>query len=147
MASLAFELREAFYTALSAINFEIDNTAILTGAGQAPGIYDRVPQERNPGSGSLYPCVVIGVRVSTESNTDDTLGQTVITRIHTHSRSGSSKEVEYMQDAIYDALQGATFILTGWDMLMIDREQSDITQVAEGRFHGVCEYRTLLTEQ
>jgi len=146
MASLAFELREAFYDVLRSIDFKIDTTAILTGAGQPPGIYDRVPQER-AGGGSLFPCVVIGVRVATESNTDDTLGQSVITRIHTHSRSGSSKEVEYMQDAIYEALRDVTFVLTDWDMLMIDREQSDITEIAEGRFQGTCEYRTLLTEQ
>ena len=147
MASLSYDWREAIYTALSAIAFDIDGTPIVTGSGAAPGIYDKIPQQSDPGSASLFPCVVIGVRVATESDTDDTFGQSIVTRIHTHSRIVSSREVEYMQDAIYDAIHRADLIVSGWDVLMIDREQSDVTPISEGRFQGVCEYRALLTKQ
>lgn len=128
-----FEIQKAIYTVLN-------GDAALTALG--PSIVDYGPADDD--ASTIYPFVAIGNIIVSEWDTDDTTGFDVLARIHTYSDSHSVKETKQIQGAIYDALHRQDISVTGYDDILIRREDSDVMRTSRGAFHGVCEYRGYL---
>lgn len=127
--SAEFEVQKALYTALSGLGFPV---------------YDSAPQVVD-GAGGMPYCEV-GAVVFAEYDTRDSTGFDFVARIHTRSRSAAMREVKDMQGAIYSALHLASPAIAGYTTILLRRETSDVTRAADGSFHGVCEYRGLITK-
>jgi hypothetical protein len=124
------------------IEFQRAINAALTGAGLR--VYDFAPQVADGGSPATFPYVEIGHIIAGQWDTNTESGFDTVCRIHTFSRSGSTAECRGIQAQIYTILHKATLTVTGFQSIFLDREMSDCTRQADGSFHGVCEYRTLL---
>jgi hypothetical protein len=114
----------------------------LTGIGLT--VYDVQPQMPDGGSAAAFPCVTVGTIVFAPFDVKESTGFDFIARIHTYSRSGSMKEAKDIQTAIYGLLHRGTITVEGYGLVDLMRETSDIMQMADGSFHGVCEYRGLI---
>ena len=93
-----------------------------------------------------YPYVSIGDAIFAEWDTDNTTGFDVLLRVHSYSDSSSAKECKQMQAAIYATLHRQGLTVSGYETLFMDRESSSILRTSLGAFHGVCEYRALLSK-
>ena len=114
----------------------------LTGAGLT--VYDHAPQATDGGAATAWPYVEVGAVIFTEWDTCTELGHSFLARVHTRSRSRAAQEAKAMQGVIYDTLHRHELTLTGFTNVVLVREMSDCTRVADGSFHGVCEYRGLV---
>lgn len=107
--------------------------------------YDVAPQATNGGSDAVFPYVTVGMIVAAPFDTFSEPGHDLACRIHTYSRSGSMLECRTVQGAVYSRLHRGTLAVTGFSLIDVTRELSDCTRMADGSFHGVCEYRVVLT--
>ena len=114
----------------------------LSGAGLT--VYDFAPQAADGASTASSPYVEVGMIVLSEWDTATELGHSFVARIHTRSRSASAKEAKEIQGIIYATLHRHEVTMTGQRNIMLIRETTDCTRVADGSFHGVCEYRGLI---
>lgn len=114
----------------------------LTGIGLT--VHDVQPQAQDGGASLPFPCVTIGTIVFAPWDVKERTGFDFIARIHTYSRSGSMLETKGIQAAIYNRLHRGEIPVTGYGLVDLTRETSDIMQMADGAFHGVCEYRGLI---
>lgn len=128
--SAEFEIQKALFTALSAVGLTV---------------VDRGRQSGNGGSDTPFPYVEVGFIVINPFDTTTETGFNYVARIHTRSRSGSMKEAKDIQGAIYDRLHRGVLSVTGYEHILIQREQSEVLDAPDGSFHGVCEYRGLIT--
>jgi hypothetical protein len=110
----------------------------------AARVHDFAPQAVDGGDAGPFPYVEVGRVVLAEMDTKDALGFDFVARIHTRSRSGSAREAKLIQGAIYGALHLVALPVTGWRMILLRRETSEVTRAQDGSFHGVCEYRGLI---
>lgn len=133
--SAEFETQKALYTALN-------GDAPLMALANA--VYDFAPQVADGGDGGAFPYVEVGAIVFGEMDTKTRTGFDFVARIHTRSRSSSSKETKDIQGAIYNVLHLQDVVVANYDTILLRRETSDVTKVADGSFHGVCEYRGLI---
>lgn len=124
-----FAVQKGLYTALS-------------GVGLA--VYDVQPQAADGGSAATFPCVTVGTIVFAAWDVKESTGFDFIARIHTYSRSGSMKEAKDIQATIYNRLNRGEITVSGYHLVDLKRETSDIMTMADGSFHGVCEYRGLI---
>lgn len=108
-------------------------------------VYDFAPQVSDGASTATWPYVEIGFAVFTPFDTYASTGFDVLQRIHTRDKSGSAKATKDIQGQIYTALHRQTITVTGYQLITLDRVMSDVTRVPDGSFHGVCEYRALIT--
>ena len=123
------EFQRALYTKLSGLGLTV---------------YDVAPQAKDGASLATFPYVEIGSLITSEWDTSTEDGFSVLARIHTRSRSGSTYEARTIQGQIYAALHNAELTITGQNRVLIMREMSDLTRQPDGSFHGVCEYRALI---
>ena len=82
-------------------------------------------------------------------NAGDTASETgfdYLARIHTRSRSAGMKETKEIQGQIYDRLHRGALTVTGYQHILIQRERSEVLTAPDGSFHGVCEYRGLISK-
>lgn len=114
----------------------------LTGIGLT--VYDVMPQLSDGGSIATYPCVTIGTIVLAPWDTKERLGFDFIARIHSYSRSTSMREGKGIQSSIYQRLHRGVIAVTGYRLVDLLRETSDVMRLADGSFHGVCEFRGLI---
>lgn len=129
--------------------FEIELQQALYGAmlsdaqieGTGANIYDDPPQAANGGDLAEFPHIAIGAVVIAEWDTVSELGFDFALRIHTRSRSSGMAETKVIQGAIYERLHRGTLELSHFRVIDMQRQVSDVTRVADGSFHGVCEYR------
>lgn len=128
-------IQQALYSALT-------GHAGLTALVPVSSIVDFGP--RVDDAAGIFPYVSFGSFVLADYDTDNTTGFDAAFRIHSYSDKGSSKECRQIQDAIYDALHLAEFPVSGYNTVIIYREDTDISQTSRGAFHGRCEYRCLL---
>ena len=133
--SAEFETQKAIYTALLG-----DGTV----SGLVQAVYDFAPQVADSGSSAAFPYVEVGAIVFPEMDTKTRNGFDFVARIHTRSRSSSSKEAKVIQGAMYDALHLQTLAVSGYNFILLRRETSDVIRAPDGAFHGVCEYRGLI---
>ena len=99
---------------------------------------------RQDDASGIYPYIAFGDLILSEDDTDTTRGFDMSLRIHTYSDAGGTKECRQIQDAMYDLLHLSNLIVTGYNTVIIYREDSQILQTSRGAFHGIDEYRCLL---
>lgn len=96
---------------------------------------------------TLYPYVEVGMIVIGPFDTSSETGFDFLARIHTRSRSGSMEEAKLIQGQIYDRLHRGAINVSGYKLITIQRERSEMLNAPDGSFHGVCEYRGLIDKQ
>lgn len=119
--------------------------ARLSGASLGvAGVHDVAPQAGDGGDVSVFPYIVMGRAIASGMDTKSTLGFSMLIRIHTFSRAGRRLECKTVQGAIYDTLHRQELTVTGHSNFVLVREDSDCWPDADGKIHGVCEYRALI---
>ncbi len=106
--------------------------------------YDAAPQAPDGGSTASFPYVEVGSIVLADFDTKDRNGFDFVARIHTRSRSSTMKEAKLIQGQIYNLLHNGDLIITGYRLILLRRQTSQVTRDTDGTFHGVCEYRGLI---
>lgn len=124
------EIQKALHTALSGL-------AALTGIGAS--VRDIGPRAED--GATIYPYVSVGFIALGEWDTDRDTGFDALMRVHSYSNTGSLAQVKTMQGAIYDALHRQPLSVTGFQTVLVRREDSFTQQLNSGVLHGVCEYR------
>lgn len=107
-------------------------------------VYDSAPQAADGASLATYPYVEIGAIVFADFDDKAVNGFDFVARIHTRSRSGSHAETKGIQGQVYARLHNGDLTITGQRLILLRRENSFCDRVADGSFHGVCEYRGLI---
>lgn len=126
-------IQQALYSALSGASAVTDLCGTIVDFGP-----------RAEDASGIFPYIAFGQFILGEWDTDRKDGFDVAVRIHTYSNAGGAKECRQIQDAIYSTLHRQAVAVTGYDDVLIYREDSQILQTTSGAFHGVCEYRALL---
>jgi len=125
-------LQTALYTRLAAASLGV------------AGVYDVAPQADDGGDAAAFPYVVMGRAITSGMDTKSTPGFSVLIRIHTFSRAGRTLECKTIQGALYTALHRQSLAVSGHSNFVLARESSDCWPDADGKVHGVCEYRALI---
>jgi hypothetical protein len=124
-----FEIQKALFTALSGLGLTV---------------VDSASQRADGGSDTGFPYVEVGYIALADFDTRGETGFDYTARIHTHSRSSSMKQCKDLQGQVYERLHNGALSVAGHNHILIRRVLSDVTRVADGSFHGVCEYRGLI---
>ena len=127
--SAEFETQKALFSALSALGLTV---------------YDVAPQAVDGGAVADWPHVTIGAVVFSQWDTKGVDGFNFVARLHTRSRSASMKEAKEIQGQIYDRLHHGDLTITGYILVLLQFETADVTQVSDGSFHGVSEFRGMI---
>lgn len=121
-----FELQKAVYTVLNGIGLRV---------------YDSAPQAADGASTGTFPYVEIGHIILSQDDTFTENAFNIVMRVHTRSRSASMAETKNIQGQIYAALHRQRPAVTGFTVLDLWRDNSEVMRASDGSFHGVCEYR------
>jgi len=124
------EVQRAFYTALSGLGLRV---------------YDAAPQAADGASTATYPYVEIGQIMFAPWDTSREVGHEFLARVHTYSRSSAMTETRTIQGQIYARLHLGSLTISGQTPVLVRRETSMVMRSSDGSFHGVCEYRGLIT--
>lgn len=93
-------------------------------------------------SNQKYPYVHLGERSTTKHGGKGEPGEDSIIDVHTWSRRGGLAEVEELQAAMFDALEGHTPALDGFTSISFERISSRAFMDADGiTGHGVDRWR------
>ncbi len=103
-------------------------------------VHDVAPQ-RGAG-GDLF--VTVGEVVFAPLDTKDRNGFDFVARIHVRAETGNMLPVKDAQGLIYRRLHHGDLTITGYRLILLRREMSDVIREAQGQIHGVCEYRGLI---
>lgn len=123
-------LQGAIYNALSSLDLTV---------------VDAGRQAADAGGMTSFPYVEVGMIVMSVFDTARDTGFDYLARIHTRSRSASMKEAKTIQGQIYDRLHRGALSVAGYQSITIQRERSEVIFAPDGSFHGVCEYRGLIS--
>lgn len=129
------EIQKAVYTALNG------NSAFMA---LVRGLYDAPPQFSDGGSAANFPFTTVGSISPAEYDTQSKTGFDAVIRLHSFSRSSSMKQVKEIQGAAYNVLHLGSLTMTGYRLVIMRRETSDVQRDSDGSFHGVCDYRALI---
>jgi len=124
-------IQGALFSALSALGLSVVDT------GQ---------QAADGGSATPFPYVEVGMIILNPFDTASETGFDYLARIHTRSRSASMRQAKEIQGQIYNRLHRGALTVTGFQHVLIQRERSEVMRAPDGSFHGVCEYRGLVTK-
>lgn len=131
------DLQAALYSRLS--------TQIVGVGKDCTAVYDYAPENAN------YPYVTFGQSILTSEDAQTRNRFSVLVRLHTWSRSGSSREAKTIQADIYAALHNYDLPTpddgggaANWACYSLLRESSYAEKDPDGTIHGVCEYRALV---
>ena len=131
MSIAQFPLQEAIYSAL-----KNDNTLTST---LGAGVYDDVLE------GSTYPFVELGNETAIDFSTKDVDGAEFTSIIHVWSQYAGAKETKQIMDRIYDLLHNSNLTVTGFNLINLRFEFSDILRDPDGKTrHGVMRFRALI---
>lgn len=126
-----FPLQEIIYTTLSG-----DNTLTST---YGAGVYDEVIE------GSTFPYVNIGHETAVDYSTKDVDGAEYTVTLHIWSQYTGSKEVKQILDRIHDLLHDSNLTVTGFNLINVRFEFSDIMRDPDGiTRHGVMRFRAII---
>jgi hypothetical protein len=125
-----FAVQQALFTALSGLGLRV---------------VDRGRQASDGGDATVFPYVEVGFIVMNPFDTATETGFNYLARINVRSRSGSMAQSKAIQSQIYDRLHRGALTITGFQHILIQRERSEVLDAPDGSFHGVCEYRGLMT--
>tara|TARA_R110000850_G_scaffold105435_3_gene216392 strand:+ start:131 stop:517 length:387 start_codon:yes stop_codon:yes gene_type:complete len=106
-------------------------------------VYDFVPQENAPNN-----YVTIGSDTLLPYSTDGNKGFEATLIIHSWYVANGRKELKLLQGEIYDSLDRAELVISGYNSIAIDFEFSNSTLDPDGAtYHGVQRFRILIMEQ
>jgi len=119
-------LQAAVYSALS--NDAAFNAAV---GGR---IYDKPPQQDDPGSGSQFPYAVIGFMDVEQWATDDWSGEDLTFDVFVYSRYGGNKEAAEALDLARDVFDRQALTISGRTAATVDFEESaGVSVMADGQ--------------
>ncbi len=131
MSTGQFALQSAIYTKL---NSDSNLTSTLGAA-----VYDEVIE------GSSYPFVQIGEDTVSEFGTVDLDGGEFTLNIHVWSQYTGAKECKNIIDRIHDLLHNTSISVSGFNLVNIRFEFSDILRDPDGiTRHGVMRFRAII---
>lgn len=131
MASSAWELQKAIYAALAA------DAAVTTLLGGAR-IYDDVPRGIEP------PYVTFGQSTVRDWSTGTDPGHEHLFTLHVWTRVNGERLAHQVMSALRDRLHDAVLSLTGFKLVNLRHEFSDVIREPDGEtIHGVVRYRAV----
>ena len=126
-----FALQSTIYSALNN-----DNTLTST---LGVGVFDEVTE------GTTYPFVAIGEDTVTDFGTKTEDGGQFTINIHVWSQYTGSKETKNIMDRIHDLLHDSNLSVTGFNLVNLRFEFSDILRDPDGiTRHGVMRFRAII---
>ena len=102
------------------------------------------PQASDGADGAVYPHIQIGPVLFNEWDAKAENGFDFIARIHTRWRGGSEFPGLQIQGELYRRLHNGDLTIDGFELVLMQRQLSDVTRLADGSFDGVCEYSGLI---
>lgn len=126
-----FALQTTIYSTLSS-----DNTLTST---LGSGVYDEVVE------GATYPFVALGEETAIDYSTKNTNGGETTINVHIWSQYKGSKETKQIMDRIHDLLHDSNLSVTGFNLINLRFEFSDILRDPDGvTRHGVMRFRAII---
>jgi|TARA_Y100000114_G_C11596692_1_gene248377 hypothetical protein len=131
MSTGSFALQEAIY---SRLNSDSNLTSTL-----GASIFDEVPH------GTATPYVSIGYGSQTEFDTKSESGSTNTLNLHIWSEYKGAKECKQIMDRIHDLLHNHSLSVTGFNLINLRFEFSDILRDPDGvTRHGIMRFRAVM---
>ena len=125
-----FALQTTIYTALNV-------NAITTTL--ACGVYDEVIE------GNTYPFITLGEETTIDYSTKTATGSETTINIHIWSQYKGSKQTKEIMDKIHDLLHDSNLSVTGFNLINLRFEFSDIMRDPDGiTRHGVMRFRAII---
>lgn len=110
-------------------------------------VSDDVPQPSDAGDAAKFPYVTIGEDVFTDISTDTELMSQVSITIHVWSRKAGRKETKEIQSLIYNTLNRAEIVQSGYHFININETQSESRLDSDGQTrHGIQTYNLMIEE-
>lgn len=126
-----FALQTTIYSTLAN-----DNTLTST---LSTGVYDEVLE------GASYPFVSLGEETSIDYGTKNENGGETTINIHIWSQYKGAKETKQIMDRIHDLLHDSSLTVTGFNLVNLRFEYSDILRDPDGvTRHGVMRFRAII---
>ena len=126
-----FALQTTIYSTLSS-----DNTLTST---LGSGVYDEVVES------ATYPFVALGEETAIDYSTKNTNGGETTINVHIWSQYKGSKETKQIMDRIHDLLHDSNLSVTGFNLINLRFEFSDIMRDPDGvTRHGVMRFRAII---
>lgn len=126
-----FALQTTIYSTLSS-----DNTLTST---LGSGVYDEVVES------ATYPFVALGEETAIDYSTKNTNGGETTINVHIWSQYKGSKETKQIMDRIHDLLHDSNLSVTGFNLINLRFEFSDILRDPDGvTRHGVMRFRAII---
>jgi hypothetical protein len=126
-----FALQTTIYSTLAN-----DNTITST---LSAGVYDEVLE------GASYPFVSLGEETSIDYGTKNENGGETTINIHIWSQYKGAKETKQIMDRIHDLLHDSNLTVTGFNLVNLRFEYSDILRDPDGvTRHGVMRFRAII---
>ena len=126
-----FALQTAIYSTLSN-----DNTLTST---LGAGVYDDVLE------GGTFPYVELGNETALDYSTKNVVGSEYTITLHIWSQYAGSKETKDIMDRIHDLLHDSNITVTGFNLINLRFEFSDIMRDPDGKTrHGVMRFRAII---
>jgi len=125
-----FALQTSIYNALNV-------SAITTTL--ACGVYDEVIE------GNTYPFISLGEETTIDYSTMTAVGSETTINIHIWSQYKGSKQTKEIMDKIHDLLHDINLTVTGFNLINLRFEYSDIMRDTDGvTRHGVMRFRAII---
>ena len=125
---------------IAALKADAPLTALLTTYAATPAVFTHVPQDL-----STYPYVVLFEAGLDGDNNDCSLGFDGVLNIHSWTDQRDMAVIGDIQKAIYDVLNRAELVMTGYELIELHQEFSTILRDPDGiTLHGVQRYRIIL---
>ena len=125
-----FQLQQAIFSAL--------NVSAVT-SDLSCGVFDDVPQNAS------YPYIALGEETAVDFSVKDIQGGDFTVNIHVWSQYKGSKETKQIMDKIHDLLHNINLTVTGFNLINLRFEFSDIMRDPDGiTRHGVMRFRAII---
>ena len=125
-----FQLQQAIFSAL--------NVSAVT-SDLSCGVFDDVPQNAS------YPYIALGEETAVDFSVKDIQGGDLSVNIHVWSQYKGSKETKQIMDKIHDLLHNINLSVTGFNLINLRFEFSDIMRDPDGiTRHGVMRFRAII---
>lgn len=125
-----FPFQQAIFSAL--------NVSAVT-SDLSCGVFDDVPQNAS------YPYIVLGEETAIDFSVKDIQGGEFTVNIHVWSQYKGSKETKQIMDKIHDLLHNINLTVTGFNLINLRFEFSDIMRDPDGiTRHGVMRFRAII---
>ena len=125
-----FQLQQAIFSAL--------NVSAVT-SDLSCGVFDDVPQNAS------YPYIALGEETAVDFSVKDIQGGDLTVNIHVWSQYKGSKETKQIMDKIHDLLHNINLSVTGFKLINLRFEFSDIMRDPDGiTRHGVMRFRAII---